>query len=60
MRKRNDYLEDLYPKLQRDLRTLGYQLACEEMRGVRGGEHIKGKKEHRRMLNKLYSLIKVS
>jgi hypothetical protein len=60
MRKQQKDIEDPYPKLQGDLRALGFRLGCEEMRGLRGPSHAKSKIEHRRMLNKLYSLTKAS
>ena len=60
MRKQRKDIEDPFPKLQKDLRELGFRLACDEMRGLRGSSHTKGRTEHRRMLNKLYSLTKVT
>jgi len=60
MRRLAKDLEDPFPKLQQDLRALGFQLACEEMRGLRGPAHGNNRREHRRMLNKLYSLTKVT
>ena len=60
MRKLRKDIEDPYPKLQKDLRVLGFQLGCEEMRGLRGASHSKGRSEHRRMLNKLHKLLKVT
>ena len=60
MRKPTSYLEDPYPKLQKDLRILGFELGCEEMGGLRRPQHGKRRQEHYRMLNKLYRLTKAS
>jgi len=59
MRKNASILDDPYPSLQSAIRKLGFVLGCEEIMGLRRKDHGKRKAEHRRMLNKLYSLFKV-
>lgn len=45
-------------RLKERLRALGYQLACREIYGENSKDYYDKKREHSKLLNKLYGLEK--